>query len=54
MRWLSSTALCVYTGLIEFAREFDAAGVELLTVTLVDPPGAAGIEQLEPLVCAFA
>ena len=34
----------------EFAREFEAVGAELLTLTLVDPPGPRGIEKLASVV----
>ena len=36
--------------LIEFARGFEAIGTELLTLSLIDPPGASGIEKLAPMV----
>ena len=36
--------------LIEFAREFEAIGTDLLTISLIDPPGTIGIEQLAPVV----
>ena len=36
--------------LIEFARGFEAIGTELLTLSLVDPPGASGIEKLAAVV----
>ncbi len=36
--------------LIEFARGFEAIGTDLLTLSLIDPPGASGIEALAPLV----
>ena len=36
--------------LIEFARGFEAIGTELLTLSLIDPPGASGIEELAALV----
>jgi len=39
--------------IIEFAAGFQRAGAELLTLTLVDPPGARGIEQLAALVDRF-
>ena len=36
--------------LIEFARRFEAIGTDLLTLSLIDPPGARGIEQLASVV----
>ena len=36
--------------LIGFAREFEVVGAELLTLTLVDPPGPRGIEKLASVV----
>ena len=36
--------------LVEFAREFEAIGTDLLTISLIDPPGTSGIEQLAPVV----
>ena len=36
--------------LVEFAREFEAIGTDLLTISLIDPPGTIGIEQLAPVV----
>ena len=36
--------------LIEFARGFEAIGTDLLTLSLIDPPGASGIEQLAAVV----
>ena len=36
--------------LIAFARTFEAVGVDLLTLTLIDPPGAGGIEMLAGVV----
>ena len=36
--------------LIEFARGFEAIGTDLLTISLIDPPGTSGIEQLAPVV----
>ena len=36
--------------LIEFARSFEAIGTELLTLSLIDPPGVSGIEALAPVV----
>lgn len=48
----------VYAGnsnaLIDFVRQFCDAGVDLLTLTVIDPPGARGIEQFADLVEAFA
>ena len=40
--------------LVAFARSFEEVGAERLNVTLVDPPGAKGIEQLGDFVAAFA
>jgi len=40
--------------LVEFARRFERAGAGRLNVTLFDPPGARGIEQLGDFVQAFA
>jgi len=39
--------------LVEFARGFEAVGVDLLTLSLVDPPDVSGIEQLATLVEHF-
>ncbi len=36
--------------LIAFARTFEAVGVDLLTLTLIDPPGPGGIEMLAGVV----
>ena len=36
--------------LIEFARGFEAIGTDLLTLSLIDPPGASGIEELAAVV----
>ena len=36
--------------LIEFARSFEAAGTDLLTLSLIHPPGASGIEELAAVV----
>ena len=36
--------------LIEYARSFETVGADLLTLTLIDPPGPKGIEQLAPVV----
>ena len=36
--------------LIDFARTFEAVGVDLLTLTLIDPPGPGGIEMLAGVV----
>jgi hypothetical protein len=36
--------------LIEYAKGFQAIGADLLTLTLVDPPGTSGIEQLAPVI----
>ena len=36
--------------LIEFARSFEAIGTDLLTLSLIDPPGVRGIEQLAGVV----
>ena len=36
--------------LIEFAKGFEAVGTDLLTLSLIDPPGASGIEQLAAVV----
>ena len=36
--------------LIEFARSFEAIGTDLLTLSLIDPPGVRGIEQLAGIV----
>ena len=36
--------------LIEFAREFEAIGTDLLTISLIVPPGTSGIEQLAPVI----
>ena len=36
--------------LIDFARTFEAVGVDLLTLTLIDPPGPGGIEMLMRVV----
>ena len=36
--------------LVEFAREFEAIGTGLLTISFIDPPGPIGIEQLAPVV----
>ena len=36
--------------LIEFARGFEAIGTELLTLSLIDPLGASGIEKLAAVV----
>ena len=36
--------------LIEFARSFEAIGTDLLTLSLIDPPGVHGIEQLAGVV----
>ena len=36
--------------LIEFARGFEAIGTDLLTLSLIDPPGASGIEKLAAVV----
>ena len=36
--------------LIEFARGFEAIGTDLLTLSLIDPPGASGIKKLEAVV----
>ena len=40
--------------LVAYARRFEEAGADLLTVTLIDPPGPRGIERLAPLVEAFS
>ena len=39
--------------LIEFARSFEAIGTDLLTLSLIDPPGVHGIEQLAGVVEGF-
>ena len=39
--------------LIDFARTFEAVGVDLLTLTLIDPPGPGGIEMLAGVVEGF-
>ena len=36
--------------LIEFAKGFEAIGTDLLTLSLIDPPGASGIEKLAAVV----
>ena len=36
--------------LIDFARTFEAVGVDLLTLTLIDPPGPGGIEMFRDVV----
>lgn len=36
--------------LVEFARGFQAVGTDLLTLSLVDPPGVNGIEQMAAVV----
>lgn len=36
--------------LVAFGRRFEAVGADLLTLTLVDPPGPRGIEQLAAVV----
>ena len=36
--------------LIEFARGFEAIGTDLLTLSLIDPPGTSGIKKLEAVV----
>ena len=36
--------------LLAFARTFEAVGVDLLTLTLIDPPGPGGIEMLAGVV----
>ncbi len=39
--------------ILAFLRAFEAAGVERLTCTIVDPPGLRGIERFAPLVEAL-
>jgi glycine cleavage system pyridoxal-binding protein P len=39
--------------LVEYAKSFQAVGTDLLTLTLVDPPGASGIEKLAPVIEAL-
>ncbi len=36
--------------LIAYARGFEEVGTDLLTLSLVDPPGTSGIEQLAAVV----
>ena len=36
--------------LIEFAKGFEAIGTDLLTFSLIDPPGTSGIKKLEAVV----
>ena len=39
--------------LVEFARSFEAIGTDLLTLSLIDPPGVSGIEKMAPVVEAL-
>ena len=58
MLWQEGMKRELYMGtldeLVAYARQFEKAGADLLTVTLIDPPGPDGIEQLAPLVDALS